>query len=295
LLRLPLPVFYFYGHEDEGSWEVIDGLQRLSAIKEFVIDKKLVLTNLEYLKNLKDLNFDQLTSELQIRIEEATITAYIITLNTPEEVKYTLFRRINTAALTLTPQEIRHALNQGTPANFLKELAQEEAFKKATCGKIPKNRMGDRDFVNRFVAFFVKGYEDYKPDLDTFLNDGLAEIKKKKPEELKKVKTAFINSMQYAAEVFGNDAFRKRYQVSDDRKPLNKALFDVWSYYFAKLTDSQSKLLVQRKEVLKEKFINLMNQAKFNRSVSSATGDPDNVKHRFSEIGKIIRETLEEA
>jgi len=292
LLRLPLPVFYFYGDETEGEWEVIDGLQRLSTIKDFVIDNNLILTNLEYLKDLHGLTFSQLPGELQTRIEEATITAYIITPNTPEEVKYTLFRRINTAALILKPQEIRHALNQGLPANLLKELSQEIVFKIATGNKIPNDRMQDREFVNRFVAYYLKGYEAYKPDLDTFLNDGLAEVKKLDSEGVQLLKKAFIESMKRAKAIFENHSFRKRYSIYDYRKPLNKALFDVWSYHLAKISDEEANDLIGRRDILKEKFITVMNNSRFDDAVSFSTGDPVKVNYRFSEIGRIIQETL---
>ena len=49
LIRLPIPAFYFDAYED-AKWQVVDGLQRLSAINNFVIKKTLALTNLEFLR-----------------------------------------------------------------------------------------------------------------------------------------------------------------------------------------------------------------------------------------------------
>ena len=48
LLKLPLPVFYFDVSNPE-KWIVVDGLQRLSSIKKFMVEKKLKLQNLEFL------------------------------------------------------------------------------------------------------------------------------------------------------------------------------------------------------------------------------------------------------
>ena len=73
--------------------------------------------------------------------------------------------RVNTAGVPLTPQEMRHALNQGPAAIFIKELADMESFKKATNYSVESKRMQDRDFVNRFIAFYI-GYQDYMGDLD---------------------------------------------------------------------------------------------------------------------------------
>lgn len=47
LIRFPLPLFYFDGR-DPNKWSVIDGLQRLTSLKRFVLDKDLRLQGLEF-------------------------------------------------------------------------------------------------------------------------------------------------------------------------------------------------------------------------------------------------------
>ncbi len=95
LIRLPLPVFYFDGSDDD-NWLVVDGLQRLITFQNFVIDKTFKLRGLEYLTQYNDYDFDGLPRELWRRIEESTITAYIINLGTPDDVKFNLYRRFST-------------------------------------------------------------------------------------------------------------------------------------------------------------------------------------------------------
>ena len=77
LIKLPLPAFYFDG-SDDNKWLVVDGLQRLSAIKKFVVDKSMALYGLEFLKKLEGFKFDDLPRAYQRQIEEAEIMAYII-------------------------------------------------------------------------------------------------------------------------------------------------------------------------------------------------------------------------
>src|SRR5471030_1152238 len=64
LIRIPLPAFYMDG-SDESKWLVVDGLQRLTTLKSFVIDKTLSLSGLEFLRECEAKRFEQLPRSLQ--------------------------------------------------------------------------------------------------------------------------------------------------------------------------------------------------------------------------------------
>jgi hypothetical protein len=290
LIRLPLPAFYFDGSNDN-KWLVVDGLQRLSSFQNFILEKKtkkkLKLENLEYLTQYDNYTYEELPRTLQRRIEEHEITVYIINEGTPNEVKFNLFKRINTGGLILTAQEIRQALNQGTPADFIAELSNLSVFKYY---KINPKRMLDKDFANRFLAFYLFTYEKYRPDLDDFLNTAMNKIKELPEKERNKIKDDFRNSMLRAKRLFGEFAFRKRFDlVSNKKSRINKALFEVWSVSLSKLTDNEFENLANKKESLNQDFIQIMNEDKnFEKSVSTATGDPRNVKERYNKILSLI-------
>jgi hypothetical protein len=293
LVRIPLPAFYFDGSNDD-DWKVVDGLQRLTTLKRFIIDKDLKLQDLEFLDKYNNYGFDDLPLFLRGRIEETQITVYIINPGTPQDVKYNIFRRINTGGLILKPQEIRHALNQGIPSEYVKELAELPEFKKATHELlVDHKRMEDRDFVTRFIAFY-QGYGKYQPDLDDFLNKAMANLNKLTEEKRQQMKEDFIKAMKAAFNIFGDYAFRKIF-VGDKRKaPLNKALFDTWAVNLSQLPEQNIETLISRKETLINKFSDLIEKDKdFYNSITISTGKINAVKTRFSKIEDLLKERLQ--
>ncbi len=301
LLRLPLPAFYFdeiIENENDinkrrSVWQVIDGLQRCSAFNNFIVKQSLALENLEFLTRFNGAKYDDLPRELQRRINQSPITVYIVEKGTPDEVKFNIFKRINTGGLVLNAQEIRHAMNQGIAADYVASLAEMDSFKRATCNIIKTERMEDRDFVTRYVAFYLQDYAEYQPDLDSFLTKGMAKIKSVTQEEREEMKENFDKAMHTSMSIFGDDAFRKRQNPTDRRKPINKALFEVLSVYIAKLSEAQSQLLISKKELFKSKFMLLNNDPKFLYAISSGTGQKESVNRRYIDIKRIIDETLE--
>ena len=292
LIKLPLPAFFFDGSVED-RWVVVDGLQRLSAFKNFAVDKTLKLTGLEFLSHqLNGKGFDELPSNLRRRLEEAEINAYVIKPGTPERVKFILFKRINTGGMVLSSQEIRHALNQGAAAEFVKELAELYEFKRSVCWSVPTDRMLDREFVTRFLSFDLLESESYRPDLDSFLNTGLSKLGKISDEKREQLKARFIQGVETAWTIFGNDAFRKRYRENDPRKPINKALFEVWTVTLGKLSSFENHVLMNKSEEVKKEFIQLMQNSEFDQSITQGTGDRKKVRYRFEKIKELVNSVL---
>lgn len=293
LLGLPLPSFYFSENPVSQKLSIIDGLQRICAIRDFVLEKEnpLKLEGLQFLKNFEGFTFSQLARPEVKRIKSLKITMNTLRKGTPLDVKYIIFQRVNTAGVPLTPQEMRHALNQGPAAIFIKELADMESFKKATNYSVESKRMQDRDFVNRFIAFFI-GYQDYMGDLDMFLNDKMGELNKMTSEQRDNIRVSFDKAMKCCYEIFKNDAFRKKYSVTDKRKPISKSVYDTLSVNIAWLSDEEQLMLLKNAEAFKTGMIRLFNDERFNFSISTGTGQKYNVDLRFMMVKSLIKEII---
>ena len=293
LIRFPLPAFFFDA-SDDNNWLVVDGLQRLSSIRNFCVTKTLKLTKLEFLTQLNGKTFDGLTGDLQRIIEEAQVVIYKIMPGTPTDVKFNIFKRINTGGLILEPQEIRHALFQGKPAEYIAELGENKEFLKATQNKIKTHRMLDRDFANRFLCFYLFGYENYTPDLDTFMSKAMANINNMTIEDRNKITHDYSEAMKLSYKIFAEEAFRKIYNNYKRLPPINKALFDAIATQFAILTDTQREQLKSKANEFKKGLYNLLkDDEKFYIAVTSSTGDRNRVYYRHSELKKLIFQTIE--
>ncbi len=294
MLRLPIPLFYFDERELD-IWWVVDGLQRVTTIREFVLDKKFKLSNLEFLKKLNGLGWDDLERNYQRNINQSQITINLIQKDTPEKVKHNIFRRINQGSIELSSQELRTALLWGYRIDFLKQLVrgnskEAQMFLKVTDNRVKVDRQEDLDFASRFVAFYLKGYQKYEPDMDNFLTEGTLLVSESKSEQ-EKIKFAFYQALEVADSIFGNDAFRRRTSMDDpNRKPINKPLFEALSVAFALLNNSQKEKLIKNKFAFYDSLIQkqLIDKS-FLNSISTGTATKESVNKRNKEIGELIK------
>ena len=238
--------------------------------------------------------FSELPRSFQRRIEETDIVVYQIQPGTPDDVKFDIFRRINTGGEPLSAQEIRHALNQGQVTQWLERLANSAAFTAATEGGISPKRMDDRECVLRFLAFSLSPPNSYEANnFDLFLNSAMQRANKLDLRVLLEYENLFYKAMNTAQQIFCNDAFRKRYKERESRYPINKALFEAWSVTLGKLDNDECSRLVRQSEALKTKFLTLMNDDKeFEAAISQGTGSVKRVRYRFAQIKRIIEECL---
>jgi Protein of unknown function DUF262 len=290
LIRIPLPAFYIDA-TDQVSWNVVDGLQRLTTINAYCRKQAFKLTGLQFLTELEGLKFDELPPQYKILIEDDTpLLFYNLMPGTPLLAKYTIFSRVNTGGMSLTPQEIRHALNQGKSTKLLQRLAVSNDFRTATDGVVESLRMSDRELILRALAFMHLGVETYIKfsELDKFLLYTMDSLNQQSDAELKKLEQEFIQSLEKVRAIFGPYAFRKFSERHGRRSPLNKALFEVWTVSVRNY--DRGKLMLNKDKIIDE-FLELLSPLEnFSRSISSGTSSSWAVNTRFSAIEKLLKE-----
>lgn len=192
----------------------------------------------------------------------------------------------------MQPAEIKNSVYRGQAANLLKELAHSEEFLQATRKKINPSRMLDCEFVNRFLAFYLLGLEQYAGNLEEFLNDAMARLQKESEDKLEVCRRDFLKAMKYANSIFGETAFRK---INIDGKygKINKPLYDAVSVNLAKLSENECEKLLMEKDELNRKYTMLLKDKDFVDIITNGTAKIPNVKERYMKINRIFREVLE--
>ena len=322
----------FYVSSDEKSnWTVVDGLQRISTLRDFVlgksyledtqknIDKKgygFKLQGLEFWgKDLDGKTLNDLPINLQNRILETTFTFTIINPGTPEEVKRNVFKRLNTGGMPLSSQEIRNALYTGKSTLLLNKLSESEAFKHATGNSIHTERMEDKELILRFVSFLIRNYRTYNKTvtIDTWLSDTmilLNSMPNLDSRELKKrvdsgridlgtvrvmnedeIVSIFNIAMDRCYKIFGSHAFRKSYDGLR-RSPINKSLFETWSNLFANISDSEFSILCSHKNHFLNEYKPFLDDTDFIISISRDSMKHAAVKSRFDSLNNLLQKYI---
>jgi len=297
LLKLPLPIFYFDVSNPE-KWIVVDGLQRLSTIKQFVVDKKLCLKNLEFLTDLEGKNYDKLERAYKRVIDETQIITYQIEAQTPKEVRYSIFNRINTGGLSLNAQEIRQALNQqGKGVKFLYKCSQDEIFKKVV--NVPSKRMLDRELILRFIAFKLtkNAYKNFPyNNMGEFLDNAMEKLDNiKNKKYLEELQQELINTLIFSEKVLGEKHRFSRSIANNKRtKTLNRSLYDVIMVSFSEIEDK--KFFLSKKNKFMSKFLNLLKDESgdFSKAITEGTSGKGAIETRFKIIESLINEVLNE-
>ncbi|MBK1612906.1 hypothetical protein CKO44_05405 [Rubrivivax gelatinosus] len=182
-LGIPVPSLFMAANKD-GSWELIDGVQRLSTLIHYAgsseqraklsMSTSLRLDHLEVLSDFNASTFDDVPSTLRLKFILRPLKVTTLSDKSDLKVRFDLFERLNTGGVKLTDQEIRACVYRGRFNEFLSDLAQNEDF--SACINLTEAKEHDgtkEEFVLRFFAYLYSR-DIFEHSVVGFLNDYMA-------------------------------------------------------------------------------------------------------------------------
>ncbi len=183
-LGIPVPSLFMAANRD-GTWELIDGVQRLNSLihfagspeqlKKFSFESPLVLKDLEILSEFNGCTFDDLPSTLKLKFSLRPLKVTTLSDKSDMKVRFDLFERLNTGGIKLTDQEIRACVFRGQFNDFLTELSLNQDFNAVV--NLPDPKLNDGTKQELILKFFA--YKNNRDEFDHsvvgFLNNYMAE------------------------------------------------------------------------------------------------------------------------
>ena len=229
IMNIPIPPIFLYEYEFS-KYEVMDGLQRLTAIKEFY-DDKFPLEGLEYWKELNGKKYSELPQEIKSGIDRRYLSSLILLKETAssktkaDEMKQLVFERINSGGVKLEYQESRNALHSGNFNDLVITLSRNEYFCKIFDIPISEEEteelanntmyktMADVEMVVRFFAMrYLDEYEGIT--LKVFFDKFTDSANKLSQSVLDDYQHVFEQTIKLVFDIYGEQAFCLYKQIS---------------------------------------------------------------------------------
>lgn len=284
IMNVPIPPLYF-AEEENGNWLVLDGLQRLSSIKNFY-DNEFSLSELEVLTELNKRKYKDLPPKSRSLLDDGMLRVNVIKKDSHRDIKYDIFMRLNRGAVTLNYQELRNCMYRGNLNDAAKELCEENSdFLKILKQKKSHQRYLDVEFVIRYFAISDNIAVDsngdvylygYRGKLVQYLNEYMDAHKDCTIEEKQNYKDRFNSTIEKVVTVFGVDeAFR---DISTDNTKIYKTIAD---FVMPSLERMSKEYVENNRELIYNRLVEFLKNDDIQESLSKRTSDKDIVNLRL--------------
>lgn len=269
LINIPVPPIILY-EQDYNCYEVMDGQQRINAIRNFY-ENKLALEGLEIWTELNGKRYNNLPPTIKSGIDRRAIQSIVILKESkPSEkealyLKQITFERINTGGVKLSNQEVRNALYSGKFNDLLLELTRNPIF--AEAWNIPindnikddenealkKNKfyktMEDVELVLRFFA--LRSVDNFQYGMKGFLDLYMRKSRDFSSDAIQKFKDIFVDTIKISSEIYGRHLF-KPFQVKSQNweDKSYKAFYDSVMVGFSNHLQYAEQLISKKSEII---------------------------------------------
>lgn len=269
IMNIPVPPVFLY-EKDFNSYEVMDGQQRITALRDFYAGQ-FELVGLKQWPEINGRTYQTLPDKIRAGLDRRSITSIVLLKeSTTDEdeassLRETVFERLNTGGVELTRQEIRNALYRGRMNNLLDRLSRHEKFRRAwglppyveneiavTPGllDIPMYaKMEDVELILRFFA--LRHAENYRNGMQGFLDLYMRKASQFTDADVDFLERTFINTLDLAHDVYGDLLFRPFDRESDTwTKKAQKAYYDAVMVGMAEFLPSATVVRARATEIL---------------------------------------------
>lgn len=291
ILNVPIPPLYF-AEEEDGSWLIVDGLQRLKSILRFY-QNEYKLKGLDIIKELIGLKYKDLPPKSKALLDSGQLRINVIKKKSHPDIKFDIFMRLNKGAVNLNYQELRNCLYRGALNDMVKEYTKtDKVFQKILNLKNSHPRYLDVEFVMRVLAMKENlkldddgNYiiDNYTGRMVKYINDFMSKTSKLTDEEAKGYLDLFKTIIAKVISVFGTALAFKDIRTSSLRfsKPLAEIICISFDKYDLETLESKKQEII---DCLGSILNNKDNKdyVLFQNSLSQRTSDTDMVNHRFN-------------
>jgi hypothetical protein len=239
IMNIPVPPVFLY-ERDYNSFEVMDGQQRITAIRDFYANS-FKLRGLETWPELNGRTYATLPEKIRAGIDRRSITSIVLLKESTESeeeaslLRETVFDRLNTGGIKLERQEIRNALYRGAFNDMLHEITRTDDFREVwglprwVEGEIETNptlvadpffaKMADAEVVLRFFA--LRHVDHYRRGMQGFLDLYMRRAAKFSAEDVAQLKDLYEQTLHLAREIYSDLIFRPYLTTQErwDSKP----------------------------------------------------------------------------
>lgn len=183
LLGIPIPAIFVY-QDKSGIWELVDGLQRISTVLQFMgilkESEDLLMNGTKYLPSLEGFSWNNITETkripeaIKLAFKRSKLKLTIILSESNPRAKFEVFQRLNTGGSNASNQEIRNNIMLMINPDIYKwfdDLSKNEHFVSTIA---LSDRLLDEQYhmelLLRFISLINYRY-DIKKDLGDFLDD----------------------------------------------------------------------------------------------------------------------------
>lgn len=294
LINVPIPPIYL--SEDEyGTYSVIDGKQRITAIHLF-LNEELVLRDLAKLPELNGRRFTQLPPQLARTLEvRPFLRAITLLKQSDSELKYEVFTRLNRGGERLNAQEVRNVAYRGELNDLIYRLSESEFLHqqlKIAGPKSPSYRdMTDAEYVLRFLSLRDK-WETFSGSFATSMDDFMRLNRKPSPHKLAELERSFTNALEVCSAIWGQNAFRRPVDRNSWRDQTLAGMYDAQMLAVDLLTEAQQRGAISKRVEVVAATRSRFNSREFEQAVRVATNTPSSVRLRVREMHSVLLESL---